>query len=131
MVNDRARDQVWKESHEECVVVEARLARLVAPHVDEERDLREREEADAERQRKTELQRRNPSGLRQRAQDEVGVLEYAEQGEVGGDAGHEPAMPVRRALDPMGEPEIDSDAGADQLQMRGIPPAIEEQRRDD
>ena len=48
------------------------------------------------------------------------------------DAGvSDPAVSMRRALDPVREPEVAGDAGDDQRQMRRIPPAIEEQRRDD
>ena len=67
VMDDRPGQQVREERHEQRVVVEARLGRLVAADVDQKRDLREREEADAERQREPELDERvHQSRLRQR-----------------------------------------------------------------
>ena len=129
VVQDRAREQVREEGHEQRVVDEHRLLRLAAMDVDQVRDLREREEADAERQREVQEVRHVARDARGVREEEVGVLEHAQQCEVRSDAECEhPAArtPAQRGRDR----EVECNAAGDERQVPRIPPPVEEERRE-
>ncbi len=135
MVQDRAGDQVRKVADEERVGDDT-VAHRIAVDVDEIRDLREREERDAERQDdRLHAHVRAEERVHVRHQ-EARILEIAEEGEVGGDRGTQQAEGALALLaaapgDGLAREVIERDRGHEQRDVAPAPPAVEEQRSGD
>jgi hypothetical protein len=144
VVDDRPGDELGEEGDEEQVVGEVVFAGLAAVGIDEVGDLLEGEEGNAERQHDVRQVEVEAGQSLDGAVEEAGVLEPAEQAEVGGDAEGE-HQPGRREpagggsggsaiRAPCGEEAAEvivADAGAaDQEQVDRFPPAVIEERGD-
>src|SRR5436309_2087668 len=67
-------------------------------------------------------------GLLEGSQEEVGVLEVAQQAEVGGDADadqHAPPAPRREPLDAVGEAIVEDGGDEDEAGQVGVPAGVE------
>src|SRR4030095_4205327 len=129
VMQDRAREEVRGKRDKKRGIGEDRLLCTPPIDVDQVGDLREREKADAERQREMERWRRCADEGRHVAGNEVGILEYAEQREIRRDPECQDAA-RRGPLQPSSDAEIERDAAEDQRQVPRIPPTVEEKRGD-
>ena len=134
MVQDRPRDQVREVGDEERVVHEVVLAHLALGRVDQIGDLGKRVERDAERQDDLADRPVGAEGVVEIVDEEVGVLEIAQQQQIERDAEHEQALRPPRlprpqeALDPGADVEVDEDREREQQDVLRAPPAVEEER---
>ena len=121
--------QVREEAHEQCIVEQARLSRSTATHVHEIRDLRKREETDAQWQGEVQQRDRCRSQLFRAAQSEVCILEDSEEEQIGCDAECQQNSPVARAsAQSATDVEVDADTRQNERQMLRTPPAVEKER---
>ena len=94
VMQDRPGKQMRKEAHEQRVVEKTGLFRPAAMDVDEICNLREGEEADAERQHDVRQRQRQAGEVGGVAHREVGVLEHAQEQQVGADSAREQGLGV-------------------------------------
>ena len=133
IADDRSGDQLRKHRDVDRDFEQAAVRlHLAAIHIDEIRDRMEGEERNAERQRDA-RQRESVAAERgiERADREVGVLEDAEQREIGRDAGRNcepPPLSLRRA-DQQREAVIEHDLEGQQQHEARLAPGVEQQRR--
>src|SRR3954468_8288885 len=122
-----------KERDEEPVARHAGYRRLAPREVHEERDLREREERNAERKRDG-VERRRGAGdagdAGEVAQDEVPIFEESQRGQVAADARGEPprSAPAARRRDPAGNEVVARDGREEDRHAPGVPPPVEKER---
>jgi len=127
MADDRSGDKVREQHHPQCIVGEAVARRRAAPEIDQIGDLLEGEEADAERQHDAERLVLEPQQRLDASHREVGVLEDAEQQQIGRHArGHHPAQGQARRQ-PRQQP-VDGDRPDQQRHQPPVPVAVEDQR---
>src|SRR5262249_36779354 len=124
MVDDRAGNEMREESDEQAVGDEAALGRLALIGIHQERDLLESEEGYCERQHEPEVGYAKIAEPVDGTNGEVGVLERAQHGEIGGYAEHEqrPSKTEGRVgRDETTNREVEADRAEQQRQVERIP----------
>ena len=135
VMQDRAGEQMGKETHEQAVVDERQFARPPAIRIDQKGDLGKREKTDAQRQdhpRQQPVRAQQCVGIRDK---KVGIFEVAQQRQIGDDAECEPGLMrtrpgrCRPPLQCPADCEVEQDAAQQQGQEPPVPVRVKETRR--
>ena len=134
-MHDRPGDQLGEEKNEGAIFAKREGFDPPGLNVDQEGDLLEGDERDAERQNDIQQDEIGAKDVIDRAIDEVGVFEEAEEDDIEQEADeqHRPRQAGRVAALAQSQQErrqgiIDDDRGSDDEDVERPPPAVEHQR---